>query len=322
VPVRPDLAELVERLESPVDAPDVTRRLIAAGAAAVEPLRRYLLSGRILSVFEPRRRAVDILAALGARDVLLEYLEQGREVQEPVLRLSEDAVEGAAARALAAWPDDEVFGAVLRRTQHRLLPGLVEALGRLRRPEALPLLLQALEDDLCRRGAEEALAVFGPSATAALIEAASSPSSSGDRESPSSLGRRRSAAALLAGGLATAEHWPALRSLLLEEDPGLLVAAARLATRFGTEADRELAASTLISLAEVVTWPLSLEIEDGLVDLLPQARAVIEQEVRRLEARLEPPPSWAREHLPAAAACSLLRRVLRRGDSARASGQG
>jgi hypothetical protein len=45
---------------------------------------------------------VEALSRLGAKEALMRYLESGREVADPVLRLGEDAVESTAARARTA----------------------------------------------------------------------------------------------------------------------------------------------------------------------------------------------------------------------------
>lgn len=296
---------LVAQLESLVDGPVAMVRLMARGEEAVEPLRCYLLAGRITSVFQPRCWAVEALGALGARDALLEYLGQGRPVADPVLRLSEDAVESAAARALAAWRSDEVFGVVLERARARLLPGLLEALGRFRRAEAVPILIRALEDGLCRRPAEDGLRALGRAAVPALIRAVLGPWPEAEDESPSSLQRRRGAATLLAEGQVDPSDWPILRRLLLEADHGLAVVAARLAVKTGPRQDRRLAASRLLSLSGAAPWPLSVDVEDCLVDLSRDANDLLEEEMARRTA--SPAPQQVFD-----AGLALLRRVLRR----------
>jgi hypothetical protein len=296
--------DLVARLDSLVEGPAAALRLVACGEEAIEPLREYLLTGRITSLFQPRCWAVEALAALGARDVLLEFLRQERPVSDPVERLSEDAVEGAAARALAEWPSDEVFSALLERARVRLLPGLVEALGAFRRVEALPVLIRALEDDLCRRPAEDALRATGRDAVPALIRTSLSPWPEAGDESPSSLQRRRSATALLGEGQVDSAEWPRLRSLLLETDRALVVNAARLAAKTAPRHDRRLAASRLINAADT-GWPVSVEIEDVLVALGADASDLVEAEIGRRSISPASPQAFD-------PGLALLRRVLRR----------
>jgi len=301
----PGAADLVAQLESLVDGPLAALRLVACGDAAVEVLREYLLAGRITSLYQSRCWAVEALAALGARDVLLAYLKQERPVSDPVLRLSEDAVESAAARALVAWPSDEVFSVLLERARARLLPGLVEALGAFQRVEAVPVLVRALEDDVCRRAAEDALRTAAPGAVPVLIRAALSPQPEAGDESPSSLLRRRSATTLLAGGHVDAGEWPRLRPLVLETDRALVVAAARLAARLAPPHDRRLAASRLTEIAGDAGWPLSADIEDVLAELGPDASDLVEAEIGRRSASPGSPQVLD-------SGLALLRRVLRR----------
>lgn len=301
---QPEAADLVAQLESLADGPEAVVRLVACGGQAVGPLREYLLAGRITSLFQPRCWAVEALAALGARDVFLEYLRQERPVSDPVLRLSEDAVESAAARALVAWPSDEVFSALLERARVRLLPGLVEALGAFRRTEAVPVLVRALEDDVCRRAAEDALRTAAPGAVPVLIRAALSPQPEAGDESPSSLLRRRSATMLLAEGEVDSDEWPRLRLLLLEDDHTLVVAAARLAARLAPRHDRRLAASRLIEMADA-GWPLSADIEDVLAELGQDASDLVETQIGRRSTSPDAPLAFD-------PLLSLLRRVLRR----------
>ncbi len=298
-----EAGDLVAQLESLVDGPVAVLRLGARGEEAVEPLRQYLLESRITSLFQPRCWAVEALAALGARDVLLEYLRRARSVSDPVLRLSEDAVESAAARALAAWPSDEVFTSLLDRARARLLPGLVEALGSFRRAEATPIFIHALGDGLCRLAAEKGLRALGRAALAPLIRAALSPRPEARDESPSSLQRRCSAATLLAEGEPEPVDWPALRPLLLESDPGLVVAAARLAVKIGPPDDRRLAAARLLFLSAAAPWPLSVDVEDCLVDLCPEASDLVGEEIGRRST--SPVPRQAFD-----VGLALLRRVL------------
>jgi hypothetical protein len=297
--------DLVTQLESLVDGPVAVLRLVALGEEAIEPLREYLLTGRITSVFQSRRWAVEALAALEARDALVEYLGQGRLVMDPVLRFSEDAVESAAARALAAWPSEEVFALLQERARVRLLPGLIEALGAFRRAAALPVFIRALEDDLCRRPAEDSLRTLGRAAVPALIRAAVTPWPDAGDESPSSRERRRSAAALLADLDTDRSDWPALRPLLHEADQALVIAAARIAVKTASESDRRLAASRLLSFAGTAPPPLSMDVEDCLVDLYPDAGDILEEELTRLT-----PPPMAQQTFDAGLA--LLLRVVRR----------
>ena len=87
------------------------------------------------------------------------------------------------------------------------MPGALEALGEFKRPEAVPYLVKALEDDVCRRSAEDALRKIGLPAEPDLVRAAITPGPSRDAEKPSNLLGRRSAVRLLAEIGISADQW-------------------------------------------------------------------------------------------------------------------
>jgi len=92
-------------------------------------------------LYEVRRRAVDALSALGAHDVLMDFLRTYHDVTDPIERLGEDAVINAVALALAPAQEPSVFRLLLSILRRRKLAGVVEAGGAFRRPEAIPYLV-------------------------------------------------------------------------------------------------------------------------------------------------------------------------------------
>jgi len=161
-------------------------------------LREFLLQGKPRGIFQPRQLAVETLAELGARDVLVEYLKQARTITDPVVRFSEAAVESTAARVMARWRTQEVYHTLTNLASTRLLPGLVEALGEFGHVETIPYFLWALGDDECRDAAEQALRKLGDAARPQLIEAIRRPVPSAEEEIPSSRIRRRQVLRILA----------------------------------------------------------------------------------------------------------------------------
>jgi hypothetical protein len=149
-------------------------------------------------LYQARCRAVAALSALGAHDVLIEFLEAERVIADPVKQLGQDAVINAAAQALAVVRARRAFELMLRLAQRPALTGVIGALGAFRETEAMPTLIDALEDDASRPTAEAALRKLGRPARAALLNAAIRPAPSRERESQSSMRRRRSALGLLA----------------------------------------------------------------------------------------------------------------------------
>jgi len=276
-----EISSYMEKLNSLKEGEGAVAKLIACGRSAIEPLRQYLLEGRPSVVYHSRRWAVEALAALGAKDVLLEYLKQKKDIADPALRLGEEAVESAAARELIRWPGEEVYQVLLGIAQERCLPGALEALGEFKRPEAVPHLVKALEDDVCRRAAEDALRKIGPPAQPDLIRAAVTPWPSRDAENPLSYLRRRSAVRLLEEMRVTAYQWRLLRPLLNDTNAEILVAAFKIAATVAAAKDTALAGRRLLKALKNADWSVKSEIENALVIFFDAVRAIVEGEIAR-----------------------------------------
>jgi len=259
--------------------------LIACGQRAIGPLKEFLLHGRPSGIYQPRQRAVEILGRLGAKEVLMEYLRLPKDIPDPVARFGEEAVESTAAGELAMWQTDDVFQLLLSVARERTLAGVIEALGEFRRTEAVSYFDKALEDDFCRSAAEEAFRKLGAAARPALIRSSKTPFPSPGEETPSSLRRRRSVVGLLAEIGVTHHDWCALRPLLDEEDPDLVVAVARLALTAGDNKDRMSAARRLLEVLPSADWYLQEEIEDCLVGIYRESGPVLEETIERLASR-------------------------------------
>jgi HEAT repeat protein len=278
------LKKLVESLNSLHEGELSIPLLVACGQRAVRPLRDFLLYGRAGSIFIPRQRVVWALAELGAKDVLLEYLAAEKNIADPVVRQGEEAVENTAARALAAWHSDDVFRALLRKLSTRPLSGVIETLGQFRRSEPLPYYIIALEDDLCRRSAEEALGKLGDEALSALVHASRTPDPSGTYESPSSRCRRRSALRLLSNLRLSLADWHSLASLLHDPDPEIAARASSVALAVADREDKQRALRRLIEALPRVGWLLQGEIEAWLYRNSAIAQGAIEEEIARRQA--------------------------------------
>jgi HEAT repeat protein len=280
-PTDAEISRYLEELNSLKEGTGAITKLIVCGRPAIEPLRQFLLGGKPSVVYHSRRWAVEALAGLGAKDVLLEYLKQKKDNADPAVRLAEEAVQSAAARELIRWLSEEVSQVLLEIAQKRCLPGALEALGEFKRPEAVPYLVKALEDDVCRRTAEDALRKIGLPAEPELIQAAITPLPSREAEKPSSLLRRRSAVRLLAEIGISEDQWGLLRPLLNEVDAGILVATFRIAAGVAGAKDRAFAGRRVIEVLQNADWYVESEIENALVDLFDAIKPVVEEEISR-----------------------------------------
>jgi hypothetical protein len=287
-PGDPEVRRLLACLQSLVDGQCAIEELSACGPAAIPPLREFLLSGRITSVPQPRIWAVEALALLGARDVLIEYLQAPARFVDSQLQFAEDAVRNTAGRRLSAWRDNQTFEILLGLCRKRNLPGLIEALAGFERSDAIPCLDRALEDDMCRMAAEEGLRSLGPVARSALLVSAVTPLPNAEEETPSSLCRRRSVLGLLAEIGIERPSWAELRPLLAERDPELLARLAQIASYVADPSDRASAAAGLVGALGRLPWFVWEEAEEALVALAPQSVPAIDAELirRSLKAQL------------------------------------
>jgi hypothetical protein len=278
---------------------------IACGTRAIPALRAVLMRREPSGLYEPRRRAVDALRSLHGYDVLADYLGHSYDIPDPIEQTGEDAVINAAARALADATDDRFVPILLALTAQKPLAGVVEALGRLCRSEALPYFFKALAEDFTRPAAEAAIRTLGPLAGPALIAAARPYAPPGAQEMISSRRYRQSALALFGElGPVRPKHRAALRRLMQDQVPDIAALACRiwLADRANKEAT--IAIQRLIEILSVADWPLSEEIEDTLIAHFEIAHDAIDE---ALGGRDDGAPSEQRTE--------ALLRILRRAGS-------
>ena len=269
----------IERLNSLVDGEQARMDLVGFGAAAIQPLQQFLLSGRPSGIFQPRQWAVEALGTLGAKDVLLEYLRRDERIPDPVVQHGEEAVRNTAARLITRWKTDDVFELLEGLAKKRILPGVITALGSFRRKEALPILERALEDDVARPAAEEALTGFGGDEIETLVSTLHRKRMNEDEEVPSSLRRRRSAAELLSNSRIETEWWPLLRFLLEEDDSELVIHGARIATLLAPDAEKTNAVASVLRVLPDSPWYLKEEATKCLEALYFWGELLIENQI-------------------------------------------
>ena len=263
--------------------------LVGCGERAVAPLRDFLLNGKPRGVFQPRQRAVEALGQLGAKDVLLEYLLQKREIADAVVRFGEEAVASSAARELARWRTEEIFQFLMKLGQQRMLAGVVDALREFDRPEAAPLFLRALEDDVCRPIGEEALRRIAAMCRPELFQAARTVPSNRD-EKPSERQMRRRVVRILCDLDLSDNEWMELRPLMEDRDKEIAIMAAEMAVDWGPVKEKQEAAQFLIGCLDWAHWFLQIRIQDCLCRNYVRVRELLQKEsaLRRKEAKGEP----------------------------------
>jgi hypothetical protein len=258
------LREAIGKLKSLHNGDRGVIEIAVCGRRALPALRALLFEREPSGLYQPRCLAAKALVALKAYDVLIEYLNAPRAIADPIERVGEDAVINAAARALAGLHEARMFEVLMSRAETRLLPGVIGALGRFGKVEAIPYLAEALEEDESRPAAEAALRNFGSSARQTLLVVATQRSPPVGRESESSLRRRRSALQLLTEIGIRPETWPLLRNLTLDQDAKIAVLACKICLAGAMKPEKDAAIRRLIDLLPSVDFALTHEIEQCL----------------------------------------------------------
>jgi hypothetical protein len=253
------IEDLIRGLESLMDGEIAAFKLISCGPRAVPFLERFLLSAAPRSVALPRRRAVRVLSALGAHPILTAYLQDSRLPEDAVVLFAEDGVRSDAARELLQWKTEEVFQVLLQAAHRRATSGIIFALGEFRRSEAVPLFFGALEDDLCREDAKEALRKM-PGACRAyallLLRGETMLAIYGS----AALRRRRATLQLLEDLGVDSVAWQTVRGFLAEDDVDVVLAAAGIGLRWAPEGERTGILLTLLRVSRHVNWAQEGEI--------------------------------------------------------------
>jgi HEAT repeat protein len=265
----------VGKMKSLHDGDDAIIDVVACGDRAIPSLRTLLFDREPSGLFQVRVRAVDALAKLDAHEVLIEYLSTPHDVVDPIERLGEDAVINATARALAHRGEPRAFELLLQLARRPCLTGVIFALGTFRHAKTIPLLIEALSEDVSRLTAEAALKRIGAAARPALIEAVSRRSDVHDHESESRLRQRRSALRLLAEMGVSQRAWLAVRRLMHDDDTQIAALACEIGLASGSASDKREAVLRLIRLSAKTDWTLRDEIERHLVAHLYVAKDAV-----------------------------------------------
>ena len=262
-PTAPHLSALVARLSNLGEIFRVQGEILATGRATIPALAEFLKGPA--SVFpQPRVAAAECLGALGgaaALAALLAAVERShRSISDPVAALAEESVRNAAARQLGRFHDPRVVPALLAALSADHLIGAGEALAVQGDIDAIPHLIECLEDDAKRTLALAALRRFGSDAIPELTRALLAPRQVAGAETPSSVIRRACAAELL-GELRASWALPLLREAAADTEPRISIAAALAVAE--------------IAPAEALAGPLLIGLDDPDVAIQAACEAAL-----------------------------------------------
>ena len=275
------IGRLVLALESLTDGELAVDLLIASGERAIAPLEELLLHGKARTIAVPRCRAARALGGLQARATLLAYLEKSDLPSDPVVLFAEDAVRSVVARELMRWRDDEVFQALLRATGQRATAGLIESLGEFCRSEAIPLLFETLEDDLCRNAAFTALCKT-PEETRHYAILSLRGGTGANLIGPGASRRRRATAELFRSLGISREEWRDISGLLAEEDSTVVICVAAVGFRVAPQEEFPGIVRALFRVAHKLNWFQ----EDEVIRLLDEHKTLAHSLARQILADL------------------------------------
>jgi hypothetical protein len=264
VSVRARIERAVARLKSLHDGDTGFVEVVELGPDAVPALRSLLFEPEPSGLHQARGLAAEALAALGAFDVLADFLVSRDPIADPVERLGEEVVIGAAARAMARLREEWVYRLLRVLATHRCITGVLAGLGSFYRKDSIEIFVRALGEDEVRLTAEAILRGFGGAARPTLIEAALDRGAADRSENESQLRKRRSALGLLLEIGIPPKKWPILRTLLEDSDRQIALLACRICLQLGSARDSARAARRLLDLRSGADWLERERIDDLL----------------------------------------------------------
>lgn len=247
------IKHLVVGLNSLLEGELAVTMLIARGQQAVPYLEHFLFSEPPRTIALPRCRAIHALGELGAYSSLISYFREYEPPADAQILLAEDAVRSAAAEELLRWKEEEAFLVLLDAAKQRATSGLIYALGEFRRPESVPLLFTALEDDLCREQAKAALRKVAAAAHQYAILLVRGLTDTPLR-GPYALRRCRATLQLLEEFGAGEEEWRDLREFLFQEDADVVIATAGIGFAVAPSEEHAQIVEALFRISRHLNW--------------------------------------------------------------------
>jgi hypothetical protein len=257
------LARALARLTSLHQSDAAVAELIACGPAAIAPAKQVLMRQERSGLFQIRCAAVDVLAGLRAFETLTEFLDCDHSFPDPIAQSGEDAVVNAAARRLGEAKYQPAFMTLCRLAKRLSLYGVIEALAAYERPDVIPILVAALDEDASRPSAERGLAHFGATASPQLVDAARRREPPAGPEGVTSRRRRIAALRVLSESALDPADWLRLRPVMFDRN----AEAAFLACKCGLNtapAEHGAIVRRLADLRAAADWALCAQIDQIL----------------------------------------------------------
>lgn len=211
------IQDAVNDLRSLRDGASGTRAVLHFGRAAVPALSKLLFERERSGLFDARCHAAQALAALGAFDVLGEFLSRPHIASDAVESLGEDVVISFTALAIAERKEEWVYSLLYDLALIKPLRGVLAGLGMFLKEASIPIFISALEEDEVRATAETVLRNFGTKAQSPLLAACHLDLEKPD-ESESHRRKRRASLALLIEIGIPENARPILRDLTCDYD--------------------------------------------------------------------------------------------------------
>ena len=269
-----NLRGLVKGLDDLYRNRHVQLLLITQGQAAVEPVIEFLL-GPPSSHAEPRCLAAEVLGIIGG-DRAIEGLTQALTVNDvssagPAIQLAEETVRNWVTEQLGHLGDRGAIPALLDSLTRYHLANAATALAKFGVGEAVPDIVNLLEDDFIRDRLAVALRLFGRAAIPYLVETIWVKRYFDQEEHPASV-RRRACAARLLGEFHDSAANAALSGLLTDDaEPVRFEAALALLAQGELEKPEQAVEliSVLLGALDARDFDATLRCRDALCALGP-----------------------------------------------------
>jgi HEAT repeat protein len=307
-----EISALTEQLLDPCRSNVALLELLARGKKSVPALVEFLRTSKPSTVSEGRSLAVEGLRILKGREALEALIKvaarQLEMIPDPVVRLAEEMVSSAAARALADFPDLRARQTLLQMLDAKPLLGVTEALEGLKDDRAIPGLIVWLEEDFVAEAAARAIAAVGRPAVPHLLRSLGFRRMVQGAETKMSE-RRRARVLQLLDMLADPSEVVLAAGCLENSAEGVRWSAAQMLIRRGTGALRERALDVALEFLDSADNRIRADCEELLKSHFEIGRERIEEEIYLRRQIGEPDrPLEVRE-----SALEILERIRREG---------